>query len=372
MERSQKLNIIKDLRKKIVILSGPRQVGKTWLSKQIGESFQNPIYLNYDAPDHRKIMESQSWLPSTNLLILDELHKMPNWKNYLKGVYDTKEQGLSILVTGSARLETFRGTGDSLSGRYLHYQLLPFSVAEIDSPKESDLDKLITLGEFPEPFISNDPKESARWRLHYVDGLIREDILDFEKVHDFKKIQLTLNLLRKKVGSPLSYKSIADDIAASPHTVKRYVEIFEALFIIFRVTPYSNNIARSLLKEPKVYFYDTGMVDGDDGVKFENHVAMSLLKSLKINQEITGVRSELMYLRTKDKKEIDFCRVLDGNIHDAIEVKLSDDKISKSVEFFKERYPIPMKQVVKNLRVERIDDGVEIRRGFNFLNELKL
>ena len=114
MERAQKSRIISDLSKKMVILSGPRQVGKTWLSKDIGQAFKNPIYLNYDAFDHRKVIESQSWLPNTDLLVLDELHKMPNWKNYLKGVYDTKESHLNILVTGSARLETFRGAGDSL------------------------------------------------------------------------------------------------------------------------------------------------------------------------------------------------------------------------------------------------------------------
>lgn len=370
MDRFQKDLIVKDLERKIVILSGPRQVGKTWLSKNIGQSFLNPVYLNYDAIDHRNVIEARSWLPKTDLLVLDELHKMDHWKSYLKGIYDTKEDHLSILVTGSARLETFRGAGDSLAGRYFHHQLLPLSLAEIPNARPTDLDDLLSLGEFPEPFLSSSLPESARWRLQYIDGLIREDILDFEKVHDFKKIQLTLDLLRKRVGSPLSYKSIADDISASPNTVKRYVEIFEALFIIFRVTPYSKNIARSLLKEPKIYFYDTGMVDGDDGVKFENHVAMSLLKHLKMHQEKSGKRAELMYLRTKERKEIDFCRVLDGQIFDACEVKLSDSKISKNIKFFKERYSFPMQQIVKNLRVERVDEGIEVRRGFDFLRSL--
>ena len=370
MERLQKDVIINDLRKKMVILSGPRQVGKTWLAKKISENFKNPLYLNYDSLDHRQVIERQSWLPDTDLLILDELHKMSGWKNLLKGIYDTKSPKLSILVTGSARLETFRGVGDSLAGRYFHHQLFPLSLAEISNPKLSDHDQLLSLGEFPEPFLSGNRDESARWRLQYIDGLIREDILDFEKVHDFRKIQLTLDLLRSRVGSPLSYKSLADDIAASPNTIKRYVEIFEALFIIFRVRPYSKNIARSLLKEPKVYFYDTGMVQGNEGAKFENHVAMSLLKSLKMNQESSGIRSELMYLRTKDQKEIDFCRVLNGDIFDAIEVKLSDDKIAKGIKFFKNRYPFHFKQIVKNLRVERVDEGVELRRGFDFLQNL--
>ncbi len=370
MERYKKSIILKDLKKKMVILSGPRQVGKTWLSKSIGEEYSNPLYLNYDATDHRVVIEERSWLDSVDLLVLDELHKMPNWKNYLKGIYDTKSSNLHILVTGSARLETFRGMGDSLAGRFFHHRLFPFSISEIPKPKNSDIDKLMLLGGFPEPFIANDKLEASRWRSQYIDGLIREDILDFEKVHDFKKIQMTLELLRQRVGFPISYKSIADDIAASPNTVKRYIEIFEALFIIFRVSPYSKNIARSLLKEPKIYFYDTGMVQADEGVLFENLVALSLLKSQKTHEEETGEKSSLMYLRTKDKREIDFCRVINNEIKDAIEVKLSDDSISKSTLYFREKYNFDVKQVVKNLRLERKEKSIELIKGFSFLKKL--
>src|SRR3990167_7856368 len=147
MERVQKRAILKDLEKKLVLLVGPRQSGKTWLSKDIARNFAKSVYLNYDQPQDRKIMLEQSWLDSTNLLILDELHKMPTWKNYLKGVFDTKPDSMRILVTGSARLDIFDKLGDSLAGRYFHQRLLPFSLAELKQVGESiDIHKLMTRG----------------------------------------------------------------------------------------------------------------------------------------------------------------------------------------------------------------------------------
>lgn len=354
-----------DLKKKMVILSGPRQVGKTWLSKEIMMSYSNAVYLNYDALDHREVIEKRSWLEKTDLVVFDEIHKMDNWKNYLKGVFDTRSEHLHILVTGSARLEAFRGMGDSLAGRYFSHKLFPLNLNELGDM--SQLDNLLLTGEFPEPFSTNDFTESNRWRSQYIDGLIREDILDFEKIHDFRKIQLTLEALRNRVGSTISYQSIANDIQASPNTVKRYIEIFEALFIVFRVTPYSKKIARSLLKEPKIFFYDTGMVKGDDGAKFENHAALSLFKDMSLFSERNGIKVNLNYIRTKEKKEIDFCRVVNDEIIDAIEVKLSDDQLTDAVKYFSQRYDFKIYQVVKNLQVERTENSVDVVRGDRFL-----
>ena len=130
MERVQKKAILKDLEKKMVLLAGPRQSGKTTLAKSIGLEFSSSLYLTYDRMEDRKILSEEAWLPSTELLILDEIHKMPQWKNYLKGVFDTKEPHQKILVTGSARLELFNHVGDSLAGRYFLHRLMPLSPAE--------------------------------------------------------------------------------------------------------------------------------------------------------------------------------------------------------------------------------------------------
>lgn len=372
MNRKQFNHIKTDLNKKMVFLVGPRQVGKTKLSLMIAEQQEYSLYLNYDNLKDREQIKQANWLPSTKLLILDEIHKMPQWKNHIKGIYDTKKPHLQIIVTGSARLETFRQSGDSLAGRYFRHRLNPFSLAELAEPKPEDLEKLILHGGFPEPFLSLDETDANRWRLQYIDGLIRTDILDFEKIHDFKTIQLLLELLRNLVGSPISYSSLARDLSSSPNTIKRYIEILESLLIIFRVSPYHKNIARSLLKEPKIYFYDNGMVKGDDGIKFENFVAISLLKHMQAIEDYQGIPTQLAYLRTKEKKEVDFALIQDDEIEKIIEVKLSKPTISKTLVYFSQKYSLPAMQLVKNLRNERIDNGIEIRRGFDYLKSLFL
>lgn len=372
MKRIQEALVKKDLSRKMVFLIGPRQVGKTSLAKSIAKDYKSSVYLNYDSLDDRKIIKDSAWLPSTELLILDELHKMPEWKNYLKGLYDTKPEHLQILVTGSARLETFRQSGDSLAGRFFRHRLNPLSLAEIPDADAYSLELLLERGGFPEPYLADTLEDSMRWRLQYIDGLVRTDILDFEQVHDFKAIQLTLELLQTRVGSPLSYSSLARDVGVSPNTIKRYVEIFEALYIIFRVTPYHRNIARSLQKDAKIYFFDNGMVKGDDGVKFENLVAVSLLKHLNAIEDYQGKRTALKMLRTKEQKEIDFVLVVDDEPVQMLEIKLSDPAMSPSLRYFYEKYKIPAVQLVKNLRQERMDNGVEVRRAFDYLSQLDL
>jgi predicted AAA+ superfamily ATPase len=373
MKRLQQKLITQDLSRKMVFLTGPRQVGKTYLAQEIAKGFQKSVYLNYDHFEDRDIIRNAGWLPDTELLILDELHKMEGWKNYLKGIYDTRPGNLKIIVTGSARLDTLRRSGDSMAGRFFTHRLNPLSLVEIPEGDGDDiLERLLSMGGFPEPYLAETVEEADRWRMQYVDGLIRNDILDFEKVHDFKAIQLTLEMLRHRVGSPLSFSSLAGDIHCSPNTIRRYVEIMEALFIIFRVTPYHRNIARSLLKEPKIYFYDTGMVKGDEGVRFENLVACSLLKHVNAIEDYEGKRAELKYLRTKEKKEVDFALVVEDRPVTLIEAKLSDSTVTRALKYFNRKYGFSAVQVIKNLRQERISDSVELRKGVNFLKTLKL
>lgn len=369
MLRRQKDIVLKDLRKKIVFLVGPRQTGKTWLAKDLGKEFGRTEYLSYDRLADRRIIEKEGWVDATDLLILDELHKMPDWKNYLKGLFDTKNERLKILVTGSARLDYFRQSGDSMAGRFFTHRLLPFSLGELaGTPYEGDLDRLFERSGFPEPFLAETPEDATRWRNEYADSLLRDEVTDLERVADLRALRTVLELLRHRVGSPISYASIAEDVGVSPNTVKKYIQIFEALYIVFRVTPFSRDIARSLAKEPKLYFYDIGMVESGDGPRFENFVAVSLLKDIFATCDQKGVKGELHYLKTKEGKEVDFCVARNGRAELLVEAKRSDDTVSPHLRHFCTKYDLPGVQVVKELKRERKEDErIEVRRAKDWL-----
>lgn len=351
MERIQKVRILKDLSKKMVILVGPRQVGKTHLSKIIAKKFQSSIYLNWDQVTDRSIILKQNWLSQTDLLILDEIHKMPKWKNYLKGLYDTKPSHLKILVTGSARLEVFKKAGDSLAGRYFPQHLFPLSPSELTQLKMPvDLKRLMVRGGFPEPYLAETDEEAARWRLQYIDSLITIDVLDFEKIHDLSAIRTIFELLRSRVGSPVSYESIARDVQLSPNSVKKYIKILESLYVIFRIYPYSKNIARSLLKTPKIYFFDTALVKKGVGEQFENLTAVNLYKHMMAKRDYVGENITLHYLRDKEKREVDFALAKDDLITEIIEAKYAESSISAHLIHFSKHYNLKATQIVYDIK----------------------
>jgi len=365
--------ILKDLKKKMVFLTGPRQVGKTFLAKQIANEFTNPQYLNFDDYDGRNIIKNRLWKLDSDLLIFDEIHKMEGWKSFIKGIYDTKPTGQSIIVTGSARLDILRQSGDSLAGRYFHLKLNPLSVSELKGSETpySIVEKLGDLGPFPEPFLSGSKIESVRWRNQYFSEIVRDDILDFSRINEVKTMKLLLEMLRRRVGSPLSLNSLSEDLEVSPNTVKKYIEILEDLYIIFMIRPFHNLIHRSIKKSPKLYFYDTGFVLGDDGIKLENTVALSLLKHTRYLQDTKGEGVRLNYMRTRTGKEIDFVIVKDNVPEYMIEVKLSEKKMNKNLIYFSEKFPESEKiQLVHNLRDDFDYKGIKFRKAGEWLSEL--
>jgi predicted AAA+ superfamily ATPase len=370
MRNDKKQRILEDLQKKMVFVVGPRQVGKTWLAKEVAKQYQHPLYLNYDSLEDRKVMLAAQWLSNVDLVILDELHKMPNWKNYLKGVYDTRPVALHILVTGSARLETFRQAGDSLAGRFFVHHLLPLTLKDLlVAHSKYGLDRLLERGGFPEPFLTQEGTDAERWRKGYKESLLREDIYTIADVDKLLALKDVFEALRVRVGSPLSYAAIAGEVGISPATVKRYVQLLRALYIVYTLPPFTKKITRAIRKEEKLYFYDTGLVRGDEGIIFENMVSNALLEHVVRKQDEMGFNGGLFYLRDKEQHEVDFVLTDDANnLAKLIEAKLSDSSVAPSLSYFSHKYAVPGVQVVKNIRYgKKYSDKIEIQEATQFL-----
>jgi uncharacterized protein len=375
MERYLDKLVQADLPRKLVVLTGPRQVGKTTLARQFMQGYEGSRYLNWDVAADRAVLRAQTWPLASSLLVMDEIHKMPGWKTWLKGVVDGRPPGQALLVTGSARMETFRQSGESLAGRYFAYRLHPISVREWCEQQaalpEEALTHLLARGGFPEPCLAADPVQADRWRAQYITDLVREDVLEFSRVQEIGTMRLFVEVLRERIGSPLSLASIGRDLAVAPTTLKRYLDILQALFIVFTVQPWHRSIARSLLQSPKVYFYDTGLVRGDEGLRFENAVATMLLKHVQFLADTQGQATGLHYLRTKDGAEVDFALSRGGALTQLVECKLRDDKPHRALQRFSvECAPAPAIQLVRELRQEQDHGPVQIRRAATWLAQL--
>ncbi len=376
MERYLNKYIIEDLNKKIILLTGPRQAGKTTLSKMLTDDFD---YLNYDNSDHRISLLEKTWDRAKDLVIFDELHKLKNWKSWLKGIYDTEGIPPSIIVTGSAKLDTYRKVGDSLAGRFFQFRLHPLDLKEIrislkpDNLDES-LEKLLDIGGFPEPFLDGSTRFYNRWKKSHLDIILKQDLIDLENVQQITSIETLIQLLKKNVGAPVSYSSLAEDLQCSDKTIKRWLTILENMYVIFKVPPFHKNIARAILKSPKYYFYDNGQVDGDSGAKLENLVACALLKEIHFQEDCFGKEFKLCYLKNKDGREIDFLVALNSLPTHMIEVKWRDENLNANFKFFKKYYPNTRKiQLVKELKREKtFPDGAEIRMAGKWLAHLSL
>jgi predicted AAA+ superfamily ATPase len=324
-----------DLPKKMVLVGGPRQVGKTTASKTLLTVPE--AYLNWDnAEDRERILKRE--LPDTSLLVFDELHKYRVWRNYLKGLYDKKKDTQHILVTGSARLDYYRFSGDSLQGRYHYLRMHPLSFAELKLSTEEELLHLLTLGGFPEPYFSGSQIEAKRWSREYRARLIQEDLIALERIHDLGKMEQLMLRLPDLVGSPLSINSIREDLQASHKAVSHWIEILERLYAIFRISPFGTSKIRAVKKAQKHYHFDWTLIE-EQSLRFENLVACALLKYVHFQQDTLGENLDLHYFRDIDGREVDFV-VTDGKKPiSLIECKWNDSPISPALKYLKERCP---------------------------------
>ena len=291
-------NIVSDIKDKMVFISGPRQVGKTTLAKNIGTEYYpgKYEYLNWDNREDRKTILNGILKPDRQLFIFDEIHKYKNWKNYLKGEFDKHKEQFNILVTGSSRLDMYRKSGDSLLGRYRHYRLHPLSVAELSGTRGSSItpfmelifpeeemkqreyyNTLFKFGGFPEVFVKKSEKALRLWHNARTDIIVKEDIRDIESIRDLSALQILIELLPAKVGSLFSINSLREDLNVTHKTLALWIDVLEKFYYHYRIYPFQTTIVKSLRKEPKLYLWDWSEIT-DEEVRLENIVASHLLK----------------------------------------------------------------------------------------------
>lgn len=334
--------IREDLKKKMVFIGGPRQVGKTTLSQQLIKNYKDnhPAYLNWDSDIHRKKIRERDWPVDQKIIIFDEIHKLKGWRSFIKGIFDTLKNSHSFLITGSARLDHFRKGGDSLLGRYFYYRLHPLSLNEVGLTSDN-LKRLFKFGGFPEPFYSEDERFLRRWHISRVSKLVRQDLRDLENIQDLDKVELLAQALPEKVGSPLSFNSLAEDLQIDPKTSKRWVSVLESLYFCFLVSPYGSSKIRAVKKEQKLYLWDWSQIE-DEGARFENLVASQLLKYCHFLEDSQGHKMELRYIRDRDKREVDFVVIKDKKPLFAVECKLKSKGLSPHLFYFQERIDVPI------------------------------
>lgn len=363
------------INKKLILISGPRQVGKTTLAKTIGSSLE---YLNYDRLSDRKKILKEEWDREKDFLILDEIHKMKKWKLWLKGIYDT-EENKKIIVTGTAKLDTLKKVGDSMAGRYFQYQLFPLDLKELRvnnfRTSKENLDQLLSISGFPEPFFSDSMSFYKKWRRSHLDVIIKQDIIGLDLIKRISDLEILIDLLAERAGTLISYNSLREDLNTDDKTVKRWLVALENSYLIFKISPYSKKLKNAIKLISKYYFYDLPRV-ANEGARLENLVALSLLKETSYRNEVEGEDFALHYLRNKNQQEVDFLVCKNKIPHLMIEVKNSDDSPSKNFLYFEQELlkqnPKIMKvQLVKNLKKEfSTKNGIKICNLENWLEKM--
>ena len=343
--------------KQMAIVSGPRQVGKTTLAQSIQNS-KDTYYFNWDDyNDRERLLAGGQSIAShvqlerlrdqKPLVVFDEIHKFSGWKQLAKGFYDHYNDQCHILITGSARMDVYKKSGDSLMGRYFNYRLHPLSVGEllttsnleteITPPKKlsnKNYDALLKWGGFPEPFLKNDKRFFNRWSRLREQLLLQEDIRELTNVQELGQLELLAILLKNQTGQLTSYSSLAKKVRVSVDTIRRWIVILESLYYCYSIRPWTKNVTRSLLKEPKYYLWNWSQCE-NLGARNENFIASHLLKAVHMWTDLGMGQYDLHFLRDKDKQEVDFLVTKNRKPWIMIEVKTSmNDSLSSNLDKF--------------------------------------
>jgi uncharacterized protein len=324
---------------KVVILYGPRRVGKTTLSKQLIDLYENSRYINCELLENKLALQTtnssilKGFLGNYRLVVLDEAQHINDIGRILKILADTFPE-IQLIATGSSSFELGNKISEPLTGRSREYLLLPFSLAELLNVKDkieinADLDKIMRFGLYPEVYSL--PENEAIEELNQISSnYLYKDILQFEVI---KRPNLILNLLSAlalQLGNEVSLNELSRLLGETVPTVKRYLDLLEQAFVIFRLRSYSRNMRNEIAKGQKIYFYDLGIrnalirnfnplkLRNDAGGLWENFCIVERMK-FNLNQRRFV---NTWFWRTYDQKEVDYIEEEGGKLS-AFEFKFS-------------------------------------------------
>jgi len=322
-------NVVKKYR--TITLVGPRQSGKTTLSRKY---FPNHVYFSLEDPDTRsRVMADPrgfvNQLPSS--VIIDEVQRFPDLLSYLQGIIDEKTKPLSIVLTGSNSLLLSEKISQSLAGRTRILTILPFLREEIpDALRRKTLNETLYYGSYPR--IYDEQLEPYTWYGDYVQTYVEKDVRSMINVSDLNTFDRYLRLVAGRSGQLFNSASLGNDVGISAPTAKNWLSVLEASFITFSLGPYFNNFSKRLIKTPKIYFYDTGLLcyllrirDAEQlethplrGSIFENWVIAEYMKKIYSDGQLPS----LYFWRDQSGHEVDLM-IDQGSCAELIEIKSS-------------------------------------------------
>jgi uncharacterized protein len=320
-------------------LLGPRQVGKTTLVKNL-KLAKESLYLDLEkASDRAKLIDPELFLKAhaDKTVILDEIQLMPELFAELRSLIDEQREPGRFVLLGSASPDLIRKSADSLAGRIGYLELTPFYLGEIDS---DELQKLWIRGGFPLSFLAKTERESQLWRQNFIKTYLERDLAQIGLSTDPRLVERFWMMLANAQGGIWNAESFAKALGITRPTVNRYLEFLEGSFMVRVLAPFHQNIKKRLVKSPKVFIRDTGLLHALTGVDSMDALANLLLigpswEGFVIEQIISTLREEYEYYfyRTHQGAECDLLLVKNGVVKTAIEIKNTlSPKLSKGMQ----------------------------------------